>query len=101
MRRKKRKRKIYQFSKRNVNQIALDAIYRLGAKENVYIGGRYNTVNGQLLASSADKQSVNRIAIGGGWFLTKNILLKAEYVDQKYNDYPQHPSLIKADSKAV
>ncbi|HRN47112.1 MAG TPA: hypothetical protein PKW69_03680 [Niabella sp.] len=74
--------------KRNVNQIALDAIYRLGAKENVYIGGRYNTVNGQLLASSADKQSVNRIAIGGGWFLTKNILLKAEYVDQKFNDYP-------------
>ena len=60
---KKRKRKIYQFSKRNVNQIALDAIYRLGAKENVYIGGRYNTVNGQLLASSADKQSVNRMQL--------------------------------------
>ena len=25
---------------------------------------------------------------GGGWFLTPNILMKAEYVTQKYLDFP-------------
>lgn len=76
------------FEKRSVNQFAIDALYRLGEKEKVYVGGRYNTLSGQLLASNADKQKVNRFALGGGWFLTPNILLKAEYVDQKYLDYP-------------
>jgi hypothetical protein len=69
--------KVANSPKRNVNQIAVDALYRLGAKEKVYIGGRYNTVRGELLAGNADKQSINRIAVGGGWFLTSNILLKA------------------------
>ena len=75
-------------AKRSVNQIAVDALYRIGANEKVYIGARYNTVNGQLLANNTAKQTVNRMAVGGGWFLTNNILLKAEYVDQKYKDYP-------------
>ena len=74
--------------KRSVNQFALDAIYRFGPEEKVYIGGRYNTLSGQTLASNNDKQKVNRVAFGGGWFLTPNVLLKAEYVDQKYSDYP-------------
>ena len=77
-----------EFEKRAVNQFAIDGIYRIGEKEKVFIGGRFNTLNGQLLASNDDKQKVNRVAVGGGWFLTPNILLKAEYVDQKYKDYP-------------
>ena len=80
--------KVANFDKRSVNQFAADIIYRIGAKEKVFIGGRYNTVRGQLLASNKDKQSINRMAIGGGWFLTNNILMKGEYVDQKYNDFP-------------
>jgi hypothetical protein len=32
--------------------------------------------------------SVNRFQLGAGWFLTKNILAKLEYVNQEYNDYP-------------
>lgn len=76
------------FDRRNVNQLAADVIYRFGAKEKVFIGGRYNTVRGELMTSSKDKQSIDRVAVGGGWFLTNNILLKGEYVDQKYNDFP-------------
>ena len=30
----------------------------------------------------------DRIEVGAGWFLTKNIMLKGEYVKQNYKDYP-------------
>lgn len=93
--------KVANSPKRNVNQIAVDALYRLGAKEKVYIGGRYNTVRGELLAGNADKQSINRIAVGGGWFLTSNILLKGEYVDQKYKDFPAANILANGAFKGV
>ncbi|MFV0605594.1 MAG: hypothetical protein ACK5NK_07095 [Niabella sp.] len=76
------------FDKRNVNQFAGELLYRIGAKEKVYIGGRYNAVKGQLLASNSDKQTVSRASLAAGWFLTNNILLKAEYVNQEYKDYP-------------
>jgi hypothetical protein len=32
--------------------------------------------------------TINRMEIGAGWFATRNILLKAEYVRQQYNDFP-------------
>ncbi len=35
-----------------------------------------------------DKVTVNRIAVAGRWFITKNILLKGELVNQKYYDFP-------------
>ncbi len=93
--------KVANFDKRNVNQFAVDALYRIGAKEKVYIGGRYNTVRGQLVTSNKDKQSIDRIAVGGGWFLTNNILLKGEYVNQKYNDFPTANILSKGEFKGV
>ena len=31
---------------------------------------------------------MNRWQLGGGWFVTPNILTKAEWVNQKYNDFP-------------
>lgn len=76
------------FDKRSVNQFAADVLYRFGAKENVYIAGRYNLVDGQVIVKNDDKQKIDRFSIAGGWFVTKNILLKAEYVQQKYSDYP-------------
>ena len=30
----------------------------------------------------------DRFQIGAGWFLTPNVLLKGEYVQQTYNDFP-------------
>jgi hypothetical protein len=55
--------------------------------ENLFIGVRYNTVNAEL-AGLTNKVNVNRVAVAGGWFLTKNILLKGEIVDQRYKDFP-------------
>ena len=80
--------KLANFDKRSVNQIAVDGVLRLGAKEQIFLGVRYNQLKGQMLTSNAAKQTVNRFAIGGGWFVTKNILMKAEYVNQDYKDFP-------------
>jgi len=78
------------YPERSVNQFAIDAIYRFGAKEKVFAGVRYNTRNGELLRINPNDQQINRVAFGGGWFLTNNILLKAEYVNQQYKDFPSN-----------
>lgn len=74
-------------TERKVNQFAIDGIYRIGQAENVFIGARYNVVKAEL-AGIANEVEVNRVAVGAGWFLTKNILLKGEYVNQQYKDFP-------------
>ena len=63
------------------NQFAGELLYRFGQDEDFYVGTRYNT-------ASNDDVSVNRFNVGGGWFMTKNVLAKVEYVNQQYNDYP-------------
>jgi hypothetical protein len=72
--------------KRKVNQFAVDGIYRIGAKENVFLGVRYNQVKGELVNATTE-QTIDRVAFGAGWFLTKNVLLKGEYVNQNYKGY--------------
>lgn len=71
---------------RKFNQYAADVVYRFGANENLFAGVRYNVVRGQL-AGITEKVSVDRVAGVAGWFLTRNILLKGEYVIQKYKDF--------------
>jgi hypothetical protein len=66
------------------NQVGIEALYRFGSDENLYIGGRYNTVSGEGY-DGAPTQEINRLNIGGGWFLTKNVLAKLEYVNQQYD----------------
>ncbi len=73
---------------RKFNQIAVDALYRFGAKENTYLAARYNVVKGSFLTSNQAEQSVDRISIDAGWFVTENILVKGEYVTQNYKDFP-------------
>jgi len=62
-------------------QFAVEGLYRFGRNEQFYGGVRYN------LASNHNDESVNRIQAGAGWFLTKNIMAKAEYVNQNYKDF--------------
>ncbi|TDN95282.1 hypothetical protein DET49_102167 [Salegentibacter sp. 24] len=71
---------------RNYTQLSGELIYRFGVQEDFYFGGRYNTVNGEM--ATGEDISVNRFQLGAGWFMTKNILAKLEYVNQEYNDYP-------------
>jgi hypothetical protein len=83
---------------RKFNQYAVDALYRF-ANEKMYVGAKYNVVDGPLTFGLTTTQpalnqgvrddvKVERTAFAAGWFITKNILLKAEYVTQKYNDFP-------------
>jgi len=70
------------------NQFAIDAVYRFGMEENFYAGIGYNTASGKLANSNPNEVTINRIQGSLGWFLTKNILVKFEYVNQTYNDFP-------------
>lgn len=65
-------------------QLGGELIYRFGADENVYLGGRYNTVTGEQ-TDAASEIEISRINFGGGWFLTENVLTKLEYVKQSYD----------------
>lgn len=73
---------------RKMTQISGELVYRFLANEQLFVGGRYNQVNGSLLAGTMDEQTINRLAISAGWFPTRNLLLKMEYVDQNYTDFP-------------
>lgn len=87
---------------RKFTQLAVDALYRFGAREQFYVGVKYNTVDGTQVfgqgtntaAAGGINQgtrtdvSISRIAGAAGWFVTRNILVKGEYVSQKYSDFP-------------
>nr|MBI1229403.1 hypothetical protein [Cytophagales bacterium] len=70
---------------RSWNQIGLDAVYRFGVAEKFYLAGRYNEVGGTLPGGL--DANINRVQLGGGWFVTKNILAKLEYVSQNYDGF--------------
>ncbi|MEX0928291.1 MAG: hypothetical protein WD266_04385 [Balneolales bacterium] len=70
---------------RTFNQYGAELLYRLGRSENVYLGGRFNQVSGEL-AGGTDVD-ITRLNVGGGWFLTDNVLTKVEYVKQSYNGF--------------
>ena len=84
-------RNFSETDRRSYNQYAAELLYRFGADENFYIGGKYNQVKGELISGNDIK--VDRFNIGGGWFMTKNILAKAEYVNQKYDGYASNSIL--------
>jgi hypothetical protein len=75
-----------ELQRRTLRQYAGDLLYRFDS-DHLYIGGRYNTVNGRL-PGIANDISVDRTQLGGGWFVTPNVLAKMEWVNQKYNDFP-------------
>ena len=72
---------------RDIDQYAGEVVYRFLKGEQLYVGARYNTVDGEL-AGIANDVSVNRTQLAAGWFITPGLMLKGEYVTQKYNDFP-------------
>ena len=78
-------RKFAETDRRNFTQLGADLLYRFGKEENLYVAGRYNSVSGELDATQ--DIDVQRISLGAGWFMTKNILAKVEYVNQTYDGY--------------
>lgn len=82
---------------RAFNQLAADLVYRIGRSKDVYVGARYNLVNVELGGKDANgeytQSSIDRLAVGAGWFVLDQVLLKGEYVMQNYNDYPANNRL--------
>ena len=76
--------------KRTINQYVGDVVYRFGQDERFYLGAKYNTVTGKLKNSEANEVAVNRVEASAGWFMTKNILAKLAYVQQKYKDFNEY-----------
>lgn len=72
---------------RTWNQYAAEAVYRFLDGERLFISSRYNTAEGELVGIS-QKLGADRAQFGAGWFLTPNMLLKGEWVSQKYHDFP-------------
>ena len=71
---------------RTWNQYAVDAVYRF-AEDKMYADFRYNYVDGQR-SGDANRVSVDRVQIGGGWFPLPYLLMKGEFVTQNHYDYP-------------
>jgi len=81
-------RAITETTERKATQYAADLIYRFPQdKQNFWVGFRYNTVTA-LLQGYTSNVTVNREAGSFGWFITRNIMMKAEYVNQDYAGYP-------------
>jgi len=68
-----------------MTQLAAELIYRFGKKEQFYVAGRYNEVSGKMRESADNDLNISRINAGAGWYLTKNVLVKLEYMTQDYN----------------
>jgi hypothetical protein len=65
----------------------------------LFAGVRYNKAEGQL-AGVTGNVGADRWEYGGGWFITANVLAKAEYVNQKYFGYRQRASRTAGSSTA-
>jgi hypothetical protein len=73
-------------TRRQWNQNVYEGTYRF-LNDKLYASARYNPVNGKYQGYTQDAK-VERSQFGGGWFITPVILGKAEYVTQKYTDFP-------------
>jgi hypothetical protein len=79
-------RNLTETANRTWNQNAYELTYRF-FDEKLYVAGRYNTVTGRLPGMTSDV-SANRTNVGGGWFVTPNVMAKVEYMKQLYKDFP-------------
>ena len=73
-------------AKRKIAQQVYEGLYRFSG-DQFYVGGRVINVDGRLFGFANDV-NVNRYQVGGGWFVTKNLLAKGEWVNQNYNSFP-------------
>jgi hypothetical protein len=77
----------------SMNQYAAEAVYRF-LDGDLFAGVRYNTLTGDMdhsgrgFSAQWSEATVNRWQVSAGWFMTQNILVKAEYVTQSYEDFP-------------
>lgn len=76
---------------RTWTQYAGEGVYRF-FDEKMYVGARSNTAKGALLNTPTitytGDVSLDRNAVSAGWYVTPTLLLKGEYMKQKYYRFP-------------
>lgn len=65
-------------------QTGAEVLYRFGSSDQIYVGGRYNSVSGEA-SDVAETSEIDRLNLGLGWYMTQNMMLKAEYVSSSYD----------------
>jgi hypothetical protein len=80
-------RMITEPAMRKATQYAAEVIYRFPQKtEDFWIGGRYNSLTTSLPNTTNDI-TINRATGSLGWYASKNIMMKLEYVNQQYQGF--------------
>jgi hypothetical protein len=73
-------------TKRQWDHYAAEGVYRFLGNQ-LYLAARYNVAKGRLQGMTSDV-TIDRVQAGGGWFLTRTMMAKAEWVRQTYEDFP-------------
>jgi hypothetical protein len=92
-------RKAVETENRDATQQSYEAVYRFGGHEKLFVGGRYNTVDAtmNLIRPASNvgprlelntETTVKRSQLSAGWFITPAIMVKGEYMTQKYTGFP-------------
>jgi hypothetical protein len=81
-----RGRNIGETASRQWNQNAGEALYRF-VDDKLFVGTRYNVVKGTL-PGFTNETTIDRTQFGAGWFVVPTVLLKAEWMQQNYKDFP-------------
>ncbi len=79
-------------TKFDFDQFALDLIYRFGCREQFYVGTRFNKVN-----SKENDISATRLHGVVGWYMLESLMVKLEYVRQRYDGEPTKSRFGKND----
>lgn len=90
---------ISKLPNRKFTQIEADLVYRFGKNEKYYVGAKYNNVQGDhvygqstsatnINQGTRTKIGIERTSFAAGWYLTRNVMFKGEYVVQRYYDFP-------------
>ena len=64
----------------------MKALYRF-LDDKLYAGAATTPSNGTLPGATSEI-TVDRTQFGAGWFVTPTVLLKAEWMQQNYKDFP-------------
>ena len=81
-----RGRNVNETASRQWNQNAGEALYRF-AGDKLYLGTRYNVAKGTY-AGMTNEVTIDRTQFGAGWFIVPTVLLKGEWMQQNYKDFP-------------
>ena len=79
-------RQATETANRTWTQNVVEGTYRVWG-DRLYGSARWNTAKGTLVGLANDVR-VDRAQVGGGWFINPLIMVKGEWVNQDYNNFP-------------